>query len=278
MAVGDCQIVFDFECLGYGWSETWYANSAQPSLKAFYTATVQDMGAKRAAMLAAEARLPAISVSTVSDKGDSYLRYEPFVGNANMHCDSPHTTVYTILRAQNDKYRKAVFSRGQPDDVSMNGGVFQPGNQIYVAAGTTFYDAIVQKGWGWMRSVQAAQTKITDYVVNVNDGRLHLTTGGNIFPAVAPGDPPLFRRVRILFKGLASVLNGVQTVEVIATNQCALLKPIATFPYAVAGFLTLYGTPALQPAENWNFQKVGRRACGRPKLHTPGRRRVRARG
>lgn len=274
------QTVFDFECSGYGWSETWFKDTGAASLKQFYGVSAVPLAAKRAAMLAAEATLTAISCSWVTDKGDSYLRYENMKGNQAVHCDSPHATVYSILRANGDRYRKPVYIRGQDDNAVMNGGVFQPGAAVFVAAGTEFFDTIcnAQSPWGWMRAAAApVKHSILDYAVEVNTDLLVVTCSANTFVA-PPAGQTVYAKVRILFKGRQSVLNGTHVVQVMSDHEFRLLKPVAVFPFPGVGTVTTYGDPTFVPAENWNFQKSGRRGCGRPKLHTPGRRRARALG
>lgn len=260
---------FDFLCGSYGWSETWYKDSGYPSLKQHTEVSAVPLAQKRAAMLAAESSLVAIQSSFIDVKQDSYLIYTNLPGDQSVHCDTPHTSIYSIVRAINDTKRKSVFVRGQDDNAVMNGGVFQPGAAQFVAAGTIFFNAITQGAWGWMRSVGGTPGKVIDYVTD-QDGFVEFTTNNAMFPA-PPANEVTYAHVRILFKGRKTILNGLHTVEVLATNGFRSLKPMAVFPYnGKEGKIIAY-TYTFTPAENWNFQKSGERRAGRPKLVTPGR-------
>lgn len=263
------QTTFDFECAGYGWSESWFKDTQLTSLKAHWTASGFPLAQKRAAMLAAEARMIAASNSFVDVKADSYLQYLNLPGNATVHCDNPHSTIYSIVRANGDTYRKAVFIRGQDDDCIMFGGNFQPGNALFMQTGTAFFDSVVQNGWGWMRNVASPKGKVIGYAVDPVTGYVDIQTTPGFFANPIVG-VDTYVAVRILFKGVKSRLNGYHVMQVIDTDTARTLKPMAVFPFVKDGSITRY-TKTFTAAENWNFQKSGVRRCGRPKLHTPGR-------
>lgn len=259
------QVTFDFEMRGYGWSEAWYVDTGFARLSQFYATSAEPMAVKRGAMLAREAALVAVTTSFTAVKQDSYLRYTNIPGNAAVSSDDAWSAVMTTFRAVNDTRRKNVWFRGQDDDAIMQGGVFQPGAATFTGPGATFCDSIVQLGWGWMHRTPSAGNAITDYVIDT-DGYVHFTCAGTPFVGLTVGS---YVRVSILFKGIKSRLNGEWTVQVVSNTECKSLKPMATFPFAKVGILKTF-TFALTPAENYNFQKSGRRAPGRPKLHTRG--------
>lgn len=271
------QTVFDFQCQGYGWSESWFKDTQLASLKAFYTASALPLLEKRQAMLAYEASLTACSNSYTDVRSDSYLIYTGFyLGGLgpDVHAASPHETIYTVGRADNDKKRKGIFFRGIPDDVVLNGGIFNNGYATWVGPATAFMDAIAQNGWGWMSSVPGPmQFAITEYVQTV-DQFVQFSFAGTPFQGVQIGT---YKRVRMLFKGIKSVLNGAQTVEVMGPSSARSLKPTAVFPFTKTGLLTVY-TPTFYPIVNYSFQKTGQRRAGRPKLHTPGHQSARPKG
>lgn len=270
------QTTFDFECNGYGWSESWFKDIALTSLKAHWLASGLGLAIKRAAMLAAEAKLFAASNSFVDVKSDGYLQYLNLPGNPQFHCEDPHTTIYSAVRAQGDTLRKAVFIRGQDDNCIMDGGNFQPGNAAFQAAGTAFFDSIVNNGWGWMRNVAAPKGEVIGYTTNPLTGFVTITTSPNFFPP-PPAGVDTYTPVRILFKGVKSRLNGYSVVQVIDHETCMTLKPLALFPFPKKGSITRY-TKSFVAAENWNFQKSGMRRAGRPKLHTVGHQSATPRG
>lgn len=270
-------ITFDFEMLGYGWSESWYQENNLPTLKQIFVNSVEGMAVKRARMLGGPASLIAASVSFATVKGDSFLRYLYAPGAATVPADNPHATIYTICRADQDRKRKAVFIRGQGDECTIDGGKFNTGFGAWVGVAQDYFNSIVQNGWGWVSAVSAAEGAVTQYNVDAITGDVLITTSPGFFPDPT-GLPPQYHKVRIRMPG-KSKLDGVQIVQATSTNECVLAKPLALFPFTKAGTITRYdNNGAFYPAENYDFQKSGVRRCGRPKLHTPGHRSALPRG
>jgi len=264
------QLTFDFLCQGYGWSETWYQDTGLTSLKAFFTASGLPLLQKRSAMLGYEATLTAATASFTATPGDSYLVYTGQITGglgAQIHCSSPHEAIWTIIRSDNDKRRRGTWFRGIPDDLVLNGGIFDPGYAPWVGPATTFMDAIVAGGWGWVSLVRdPIHYAITNYSQDPVTNFVDFTIAGTPFAGVTVGT---YTKIRMLFKGVRSVLNGYSVVQVTGAGTCQSLKPEAVFPFVRAGVMTKY-TPTFFAAINYSFQKAGERRAGRPKLHTRG--------
>lgn len=276
----------------YGWSETWYKDGgSEPNLDTFLDTFGVPLMLKRKAMLCPEASLTAVGASDESINGDSVLRYlgGGQAGTCAGHSDSPHTTVYTIVRATGANRRKAVFFRGQPDDVVLLGGVFQAappgapptqGIPEFISAATEYLNTLRSQGWGWIANSVTAEGRVENYVaLPMPDGRVTLTCSAGFLPAFVGGAKPVFRRCRVLFKGIKSKLNGIGIYEQVSATELNTLKPVAVFPFTKDGAITRY-TPVLQTfvGGSWSLQKTGRRAAGRPLLVTPGRQKETARG
>lgn len=258
-------VKFDFLMRGYGWSEQWFQDNGLTRLSQIFSVSAEPLAVKRGLMLAAEASLTAVTCSFLADKQDSYLRYVNIPGVATVHSDDAWSAVLTTFRANNDRYRKNVWFRGQDDDVILLGGNFQPGAASFVGPGTSFCDTLVQGGWGWMHRTPSLPFAVTDYVTDA-DGYVHFTVSGTPFTGIAAGT---YVRVSLLFKGVKARLNGVWTMQVVGNGECKTMKPMAVFPFEKVGQLRTF-TFAHVAAENWNFQKSGRRAPGKPLLHTRG--------
>lgn len=276
--MANIQLTMDFLCQGYGWSETWVKDSGSVSLKAFNTAEAEPLLAKRSAMLGYEATCIAMTSSFVDTKGDSYLVYTGQITGglgADIHCTSPHEGIYTVIRTTDAKRRRGNWLRGVPDDLILNGGIFDPGYAPWVTPATTFMEAIRTGGWGWMGQIKSATTyTVTSYTQDPVTNYVTCTVAGNPFMGI-PVDTPV--RVRVLFKKLPSKLNGSYTVTVKGAGSFETLTPLAVFPFTKTGLLWTY-TPQFYGCDNWSFQKAGERRAGRPKLHTPGHGRAGPKG
>jgi hypothetical protein len=83
-----------------------------------------------------------------------------------------------------------------------------------------------------------------------------------------------FHRVAINFKGRKTVLNGVHVAQQIDGTQLAITRQMNPFPIGgtIPGQIIRY-TPVLQTffTGTWSFQKMTRRAAGKPLNRTPGR-------
>lgn len=272
------QLTFDFLCQGYGWSESWYKETDLTSLKAFHTASAVPLMEKRNAMLGQEAALTALTSSFVLERGDSYLAYTgKYQGGLgpDIHCSSPHEAIWTIIRTADAKHYRGVWLRGIPDDLVLNGGIFDAGYAPWVQPATTFMDAIKNGTWGWYSQVRSTLSfAVVGYTQDPVTNLVDVECTGNPFAGVTVGD---FKRVRVLFKKQQSKLNGSYTVIVTGTNSFQLLLPTAVFAFTKPGKMWTY-SPLFRACDNWSFQKAGERRAGRPKLHTPGHGRATPRG
>lgn len=265
----------------YGWTETWYKQYADnASLESIFAGDGQALMDKRQAMLAPEASIIALGVSDQSINGDSDLKYQNRPGTCPGNCDAPHTAIYCIARSGTNTQRKAVFVRGQPDDVVMFGGKFQPaapgapptlGIAEFVLAGTNYFNFLKSQSFGWLKNNRTKEGTLVSFTVNA-DKEVVLTTSAGFFPPVDPNGKPVFHRVRITYKRKKTVLNGTWVVQVRNEVTATLIESVNPFPVAGTGQIVRY-TPALQTfiEGSWNFQKSGERKAGKPLLHTPGR-------
>lgn len=263
----EAQVVFYFESGPWGWSEVWHKDAVTGKLKTFTNGEALALGLKRVAMLAAESKLVAIKTSRIADKGDSWLTYFNQIGPEDVHSASPHVSLFTIFADATGKKKKSTFARGVPDNIELNGGVFQPTAEPFKTNATAWANAIIQGGWGWLTTVNAAPKTITGYV-ETDEGRVRLTLPAATF--AAPGTEPVFVKARVNFKGNKSRLNGVQVWQVKSTTTCESVKKQAVFPFESEGKFTLQ-TFEFVAADDFGFQKIGRRPAGRPSHLTRGR-------
>lgn len=289
MAVIHTKFTF-FHPRGYGWTENWYKESTQPSLKRFNQLTANDFAQLRAGMLSATVTLETISCSfDPQPRGDSFLQYVNMTGQLPVNVDIPAQAgggdtawngVLFQFRSTADQFRKAVFTRGQPDDViTQTGQLFRgPSWPAYQAAASAFIDGVIQGAWGWIRNIPSAKKKILDYAPDVVKPEfIVVTCAANTFPAPDPV-VATFAKVRINYPNVRAEINGAWTVQVLSTSTCRIITPMAVFaPPSEDGTIVVY-TPTFTPADNGDIQKATRRAPGRPLLRTPGRRGRRARG
>lgn len=263
----EAQVIFYFESGPWGWSEVWHKQDVVGSLKSFNNGAALTLGLKRVAMLANESKLVAIKTSKLADKGDSWLSYFDQKGPDAQHSDSPHTSLYTVFASSAGNKKKSVFLRGIPDDIALNGGIFQPVVEPFRTNAQAWANAITQGNWGWMTTVNGPPKTIGGYVQTVEE-RVRLTLPAATF--AAPGDEPVFIRARVNFKGNSSRLNGVQVFQVNSTTTCTTVKKQAVFPFTTDGKF-VQQTFEFVAAADFGFQKIGRRPAGRPSHLTRGR-------
>lgn len=270
----------------YGWTETWYKQYSEgarlETIAAQDGSTLMDFRQK---MLAPEASITALSLSVQTVNGDSLLQYQNRPGTCPGNCDSPHTAIYCIARAAGDTLRKAVFVRGQPDDVVMFGGKFQPapppappslGIAQFIAAGTSYFNFLKNQSFGWLKNNRTKEGKVLSFTVPDGERTVQLNCSPGFFPAVDPNGPPVFTRVRVTYKRKKTVLNRTMVVQIRNETTCTTIEEMNPFPITSEGLIVRY-TPALQTFVDgsWNFQKSGERKAGKVSLHTPGRSKVR---
>lgn len=287
MATAKVRFTF-FHPRGYGWSETWYKLTDQTSLSRFFVTDVQPLAQARAGMLSSQCILESASSSfDPTPKGDSFLKYVNITGflpptqnppPGTEFADTSWTGILFQFYNTTDRYRKAVFTRGQPDDV------IAPSGQLGLGAGYAAWEAaarewaglITDKGWGWMRNDVGDKKTIVDIGPSIDDPTLiSVVTSAPIFPA--PGLDPVYARVRINFPKTRTEVNGSWTVQVLSTTGCNIITPMALFPIANQGTMRLY-TPIFQVSTEYSIQKACDRRAGRPLLRTPGRKPPRIRG
>lgn len=286
------KLTLGFLCNGYGWTESWFKNYTDGTpLNVIANGDGSAMADKRQAMLAPESSIVSVFISDQSVNGDSILRYQNRPGTCAGNCDLPHTAIYTLARSGADTQRKAIFFRGQPDDVTMFGGKFEPappaappslGIAQFIAAGTVYMNFLQQNNFGWMRN-NVTQTGVATNATAVVVGgvsKVQLTVNAGFLPAFVAGAKPAFFRCRLLFKKTKTVLNGVKVWEQTADDTLVSVDPIAFFALGDAKATITRYTPTLTTfaTGDWNFQKSGRRPAGRPLYLTPGHAKARPLG
>ena len=263
-----------FECNSKGWTESWYRNTELTSLQQIWTQT-EPMVQLRRAMLADPAKIKAFSVSFEDEKYDADNRYVFMPGNPQVKAASPDLAVLTIFRTANSTRRKYVYVRGFDDNASMDGGIFQPGSAIFVNAATAWAGKIIQDQYGWFGKTPGVSGKVIGYTQTV-DQLVDIQTSIGFFLEAQVGTE-MDVTISKVNRENGSVLNGVVKVNVTGTDQCVTVKPLAVFPFVSPGFIKRQ-EPIFRQAANFNFQKITRRAAGRPTLLSAGREAARPRG
>lgn len=281
-----------FLCNGYGWTESWVKNYQDATkLKDIAATDGQAILNKRVAMLAKQSSIVSLFLSDQAVSGDSFLAYQNAAGACPGDCDLPHTAVYTLCRSGADTQRKAVFVRGQPDDVTMFGGQFQRsappapptiGVNEFIAAGTSYFNFLQQGKFGWMRNNITKTGTASGVISKILGGKdvVQITVPAGFLPAFDATAKPVFFRCRLLFKKTNTILNGVRIWQQQNDTTLTSVDAISFFNLGDATASITRYTPTLTTFDtgDWTFQKSGRRPAGRPLYLTPGHAKARPLG
>lgn len=260
-----------FEGKQRGWTES-YAGFQSSGDLALAVTNILPWWQQRAAMLGANTRIKAIKASAITDKGDSYLIYVNFPGNANEAVNDFESSVNVQLSSANGRYRKLVFLRGAWD-VVFNDANFNNNQTAWISLYTSWRQGLLQRQLGWMGVEDPQPTTTVLNYTQAESGIITFTLGGDIFAGDQIGKK---REVRFSGMGQKSVLNRVLVVIPLSQSTCKTAAPIAAPPYQDTGFCS---NPSFirRAAEVVNLQRIGRRPAGAPLLEPVGRGRNRAR-
>lgn len=271
MALPRWKITFVFGAGERGWTESWFSNRTDLNVIEMKV-QADTIGALRANMLGQEARIKAIRISNPNRQPDSALFYVNLTNQfVQVPCASFDLSLYSRFFAAGGERTKAVFLRGFPDDVEVNGGRFEGGG---AAAFTIAFDAwsaiIVDRQWGW-RGVSGPPPEARVNVAELGNGIVEFTALTDVFSPYVPGDK---LSVRVSGFPKQSGLNRSFVVRVVSPTRATTTFPIGVLNTTLPGTIRLPLTDFI-PAVFARPQKVGPRKAGAPLLVTPGRRSAR---
>lgn len=267
MAILKCTLFF--RQTGYGWTESYFKDVADLDLSQFQVVSYT-LAEKRIKVSGEQTELYAIRLSKEGPFRDVYVQPVTMKGTRSHASDVPHTTLTYGMQNATRLKRKFIFVRGVWDGNIDTGGVFTP-DATYVPKINTWRNEVITQAWGWMGTASTQDAFVSGVTVNAN-GTIRLTFATDLFPAPYP------RRTSIRLSGLLGCfqLNGLQPVVATDARTCDTKFPMAIFPWTAGGKGRFSGR-AFVPAAFVDFEKVSRRAAGRPSYLTPGRQRARPR-
>lgn len=246
------RIAFGITGNSEGWSENHalsYPDANPNALKPLLT----DVAQKRAQMLGNPYYINVIRMSryanddgTKATRGVSIIKgiFKP-TGTYAANAAEPGNVAYLIngfakanpLLPQFDGNKNQTFLGAPPDDAVSNGGIVDPSKAGQAAAFATWRSAMISNNFGWLASNPIADLPI-NVVVQLDDGRVQITTEGNINPAI-PLNVPMPARIRKVNQGV-SPLNGACTVTKTGNTTLVTSEVIAFALAQTGGFIKLY--------------------------------------
>lgn len=278
MPVYQVIMYMDVRCRGF--SEVHHRSLSEPNLEAVWNSCLT-LAVKRAALLGRQGKLYAMRVSSIDENGDSYLGYTNLPGSSDYDCASPELTVYTLLKSQNNNSRKAVYLRGFPDDLELEGGVFQPGYETWVSRANEWATELKTpaNNWGWMSrrvaqgggDVQGKRALIGYGPAGPGSRKIEISFAGNLFSLkqVEDGEPLEVYFSNVNGRG-GSRLNGSQIVIPRTQSSCVTWADMALLPFTGGGTGRRFAYEFVGYRQS-QFQKIGRRSPGKVFTATPGR-------
>ena len=256
-----------FEQEGYGWSEGYWLNGANPDLRS-YGAVVDRLAQKRIWLSGGNTRL---RYSRWSEEGvfrDSFGATYPGLGlrgDPAQESDEPNTALLTRFRDPTGRHLKNLYLRGVWDLVVKEGGVYTP-TPAYTARFDDFRAQLIQDLWGWRGSTSKIQALITNVAQDAS-GTVTITTGSNVFA----GPFPQLAQVRVAEVLGSTEINGVLVGRANSATTFQTKNRISIFPYLSGGRLTfnVYGHILIDIAL---VSRVANRKVGRPSYKSVGRR------
>lgn len=258
-----------FECLGHGWSETYYRDAGgQSNLEALADFDRENLWKKRALCCGAQVAIVAQRVSFTDQLQDSVLNYLPLqVGTFD--AEDSNTALLVTMAIANNTRRKNTFLRGVPDNIVVTGGIVDRAFAAFINAFNAFAGALVQNTYGWIGSDVKTEHPVTDYTSDATN-RLVFTVGGAALPVPATGN-----KIRLRGKNLGvggkSVLNRTAVFLRNSATECKTNKPTAAFPFSGPGGFLVSRTTTIRVIANVKIQKVVERKAGKVSFTSPGR-------
>lgn len=263
------QATMFFECLGHGWSETYYRDAGgETNLEALAEFDREQLWKKRALCCGSQVTIVAQRTSFTDVLQDSVLNYLPLqVGQFDS--EDVNTALLVTMAVQDNTRRKNLFMRGIPDNIVVRGGQVDRLFAAFINAFGAFAGAIVGNNYGWIGSDVKVEHEVTNYIADVAN-RLVFTTAGAALPV-----PPTGNKIRLRGKNIGvggkSVLNRTAVFIRLGANSCKTNKPTAAFPFpGLGGFLVSRST-AIRTIKNVKIQKVVERKAGKPSFISAGR-------
>jgi len=275
-----------FECQGRGWEETYYADFAGPSFTDV-APVAQALAEKRIALAAPPVVIKAYRLSdplSAGKQGKAFY-YKPAAAappNAAWGTDGatePTAAVNVGWFRNTGNMSRRIQMRGCPDKImtafgQLQGDAYATWLQLFAV-----WKAFVlgSPRFGWLNRPTLGDAAAVSYSLAVDPVLPVFTTVANFF-TVEDADGQKIKYVRMRgFNGGNSELNRELIVRVLTRSTFTPVAPIAAGPMISPGMVQRYNTPTLVTADSIDIEKVGTRKPGAPLLHTPGRRRGRAR-
>lgn len=258
-----------FEGPGRGWTESYYLDSANSDLRAVL-ATLNDVIDARTSLMSAPCILKAHRVSNVDKNPDSLLVFLNRKGVINMPSASLNIALLLRCRTNDFVHSKAIYVRGFPDEVEIDGGQFIGDNAAFFNLSIQRFKTVIDgHDFGWLGSAFPKQTIVTGYVSKPS-GSVEFSFGDAFMNGVPPNTPT---RIRISGYPVRFGLNGQHIVIKTGENKAETLKPLAVVQTLFQG-KGFRSDKVLRKIDHVDAVRVVPRKAGAPLLVTRGRQRA----
>lgn len=268
----------------HGWTES-HVFSRSATTSGAFAATLIPWLTARAQLLGREFTIDGARVSLIRDDLGFPVRrnvfpleqvFAPANQTAANGGDDPGQSIKWVGTTVDGNRSKQLFAGGAPDDVSVNGGVFDRDKVNYKTNFDSWNIITRSLGAGWLGFVALNEIPVTGYVASTTD-IVTITVGGAGFPTGDIGSVQIVR-IRGVNHG-KSKLNGEFKVRIVDENTCKTVNPIALFTFASEGMLTTFDQPStFFQSAGWSCVKTADKKRGRPLLVSPGRAKARPLG